>query len=402
MEAQITLQRWSAFREGLAALARRAERLGLEPPSYERLTDAPVERDVGLPPDGARKVRRLVWPVRLTGTLTAPQLAGWELLGKLDFVSAAPGVLRKFRPGVECPEAFHDVGPERCDHCGTLRRRNQSFVLRHEDGREVVVGRTCLGDFLGHGGSAETTALRCDLETEVWELLASGSRGFVDGDEADPAAPGWGFWDPLRTLELVCAEVRRNGFVSRKQAETSTDLVQTTRDVLAAVLTARTQNEREAARAFRAGVTDADRALARDVLDWACKLSGRSDFEANLRTSLMAEVTLGSLGFVAAAPSAFLRSREDRGALAEPLGEVGVKVEFVGRVVGAWGRAGSYGWTTTIKIVSEAGHVALWYASGQPDVPLHVPVRVRGAVKSYGVSRGVFQTTLTRCKIAVE
>lgn len=46
-------------------------------------------------------------------------------------------------------ETFDSAPAMRCDHCGYSRNRNLVFVLRHEDGRELYVGSTCLNEFLG-------------------------------------------------------------------------------------------------------------------------------------------------------------------------------------------------------------------------------------------------------------
>jgi len=52
-------------------------------------------------------------------------------------------------PGESVPVEYRTAGPN-CDHCGTRRRRKDTFLVKHiETGEVRQVGSTCLHDFLG-------------------------------------------------------------------------------------------------------------------------------------------------------------------------------------------------------------------------------------------------------------
>src|SRR3972149_3916096 len=54
-------------------------------------------------------------------------------------------------PGETLPESWRRAD-QKCDHCGLIRKRNETFVVRHEDGTLKQIGRQCIADFLGHKG----------------------------------------------------------------------------------------------------------------------------------------------------------------------------------------------------------------------------------------------------------
>src|SRR5258708_15012679 len=88
---------------------------------------------------------RVVNEVKISGE--PPKYEGWTFLAKLDFdpeagliVSTAPGVGSVDRTGLI---------EGACGHCNTDRDRRHCFLVRHEDGRQVQVGSTCIQNFLG-------------------------------------------------------------------------------------------------------------------------------------------------------------------------------------------------------------------------------------------------------------
>ena len=76
-----------------------------------------------------------------------PVINGWQLIARIEFADGMT-LINKV-PGVEGElfEQYASVNPV-CDHCKIIRRRNDIFVLRHDDGREKIVGRNCLADYI--------------------------------------------------------------------------------------------------------------------------------------------------------------------------------------------------------------------------------------------------------------
>jgi hypothetical protein len=117
---------------------------------------------------------------------------------------------------VELPERFRTLGPV-CEHCHLSRGRKETFIVRHEDGRMVQVGRQCLRDFLGHDSPDHLVALVC-LETTL--------RASLDAEESGGMLLGAGSGEPsiIWYLAWVIWSIQRWGWLSRRKAEGTLDM----------------------------------------------------------------------------------------------------------------------------------------------------------------------------------
>lgn len=138
----------------------------------------------------------------------APKLAGWTFLGTLDHVSVPGQVIVQTVPGHQVPKLFF-TAPAECDHCGKIRRRNETFVMQHDDGRFMKVGRMCLRDFLGHDPSRAIAALQA-----MFKLVTTYRNG-----------GGWGGggtqyfqYNLEEVLKVTAAVVARKGWVPKSAA----------------------------------------------------------------------------------------------------------------------------------------------------------------------------------------
>lgn len=62
-----------------------------------------------------------------------PRVNGWEFVAALTHIEGVGAVLRVV-PGAQVAEGelkrYRDASPNNCDHCGTMRRRNDTYILR--------------------------------------------------------------------------------------------------------------------------------------------------------------------------------------------------------------------------------------------------------------------------------
>jgi len=127
---------------GFARLARRAAKLGVPAPTYTLIGDVFEIRE--------ESRVRLFQKVQVNG---APvRLGDWRIIAAIEHLRDDAGVdmnILYSAPGESCPMHYRDA-PPRCDHCNTTRRRNDTYVVGHADGRILQVGRNCLKDFTGH------------------------------------------------------------------------------------------------------------------------------------------------------------------------------------------------------------------------------------------------------------
>lgn len=392
---QIPLFNLHEFKAEMGKLAKRGEKLGCTGIGWTevRRYRAPVREDWS---DGS-SVRTIDY-VEVDVTGDAPRFEGWSLIGRLDFAAVPGATIRAMVPGHECPPDFHEVESGRCDHCGTARRRNDSFLCRHEDGEVVVVGRNCLRDFLGHN-SPESIAAAATLLASLSGLGGGDEGGFggrYRGD--DYTAHGL-----LTLTSFVC---RTYGWVPRSAS--ATDKPPTSSRVLELLTPSRNPEIERARRAALAQVSVKDAEHAQAAIEWAATINATNDYTHNLKAVLSAlTVDPKMIGIavsgIAAYDRAMASAREQVKRAAESKsthrGIIGERLTIDGEIVMVRGCETQWGTSTVIKFVDQTGSVFTWFATGAKDVRQGERVTVVGTVKKHDEYRGELQTVLTRCKI---
>jgi hypothetical protein len=201
---------FNSFKAEFAKLAKKAAKLGVEAPTYavveaDKVYKATIDHDTG----GILRPARVVQVVTVSGA--RPKIAGWTFVVVLQHEEGG-NIVRRV-PGTEdvtIPFDLRTAVPA-CNHCGYDRRRKDTYVVAHDDGRVLQVGRTCLKDFTGHD-SPEAIAR--------WaELLGSFVVRVGDGDGE---GGGGGYAREYTTLAgflpAVVASIRRDGWLSRTNA----------------------------------------------------------------------------------------------------------------------------------------------------------------------------------------
>jgi len=140
----------------------------------------------------------------------APKINGYELCGTLDHHTIPGSVIVKSVPGQVVPKQYYNIDPV-CDHCGKIRSRKETFVLRKTcTGEHTVIGRQCVRDFVGYG---DVTSLASYL-TKVFELVSS-----LSDTEDDNWFGGFNFtaycFDKRDVLLVTAAAVELRGWVAR-------------------------------------------------------------------------------------------------------------------------------------------------------------------------------------------
>jgi hypothetical protein len=132
-------------------------------------------------PDGSTAMVR-VRDVTLVGD--APATTDWRYAARLDHAPSGTMIVRALGPATvpdETLDRYRARGP-RCDHCDVRRKRNDTFVLRHEVTGEVIqLGRACLEAYLG--GSPEAAVYSFDMLADMTAALAE-SAALRDAPEA--------------------------------------------------------------------------------------------------------------------------------------------------------------------------------------------------------------------------
>ncbi len=380
----------------LAKLARRAVKLGLAAPVMV---------------DGGHVASRMVWrrddegrkiepPIvvclhAVTVTGERPVMDGWRFVACLHHVDGGTIMLGTGEP---VPPEYRDADSA-CDHCRLARRRNDTYVLGHVDGRFEQIGKSCLQDFLPGYKSVAGIALAAEMLSEVlgWAKTA-------EDDAEERGASGGG--RPCYSLEtwlIWCAVAVRltHGFVTRKASDASDGRRRSTSGVAC--------NFMFPARGTRPPTIEPrDGEMARAAIQWAEDLTDEeteSDYMHNLRAIARAGYVDGhTMGLAAsillAHDRSIMQSRPAR-PVSQHFGAVGVRTKkgaeytlTVDRVIPL---ESDYGVSYLHLMSDAAGNRATWKASGT-CLDVGETYRVAARVKAHETYRDVAQTVLTRCK----
>jgi hypothetical protein len=384
----------------IAKINRRATRLGCAPVEL-RIVERRTEEHKGS--DG--EIYHLpVIDVELTGQ--PPRVAGFAFLASIEHTAA--GNLIRVTPAHEGPidPKWRTADPY-CQHCNSRRRRKDTFLVRSEDGTTLQVGRNCLADYLGGHDPAQAIAA-CRAFSQADDACAEGSDFGCSGAYA---------LDLAAYLPFVAAAIRVDGWTSRTAARDSIAPIASTADVALDCLIATIKRE-SIAPEYRP--TEADRARAREALDWTrADIDSHdpirlSDYQHNLSVIIEAGTVdhkragyaASIIGYHARGVELELKRNTKRqeareralasrhlGAVKERLTLEGVTIESIRELASDWG--------VTFLYKMRAGSDALtWFSSRDQDLSVGQVVGLRGTVKKHDQYQGEAQTVLTRCKIA--
>jgi hypothetical protein len=376
----------SKVQDGIARLARRAVKLGSDAPTVSM--GAPFAhryyRDGDTVLTGMHGVQLYV-PVHVAGK--APGFNGWTFVATLERLGEAN--LLRCVPGQTVPESYRTI-ESRCEHCQTRRARKETFVVRHEDGRHVQVGRQCIRDFLGHA-SPETIALMAEYLIDLASACGDGEdEGLGYGGRVRYT------WTLEEYLANVVAEMRENGWVSRT----------TSREYDGKPSTADAAGERmdppKDLNPKPAKPEPADFAKAREVIAYWSALAASSDYEHNAVTIARAEwIKAKHFGIAASLPNSYDRTIAKARLAADKrpskhFGTIKVRAEYTLTIVKIMELVSDYGVKHLHIMRDEHGNLAKWFSTSK-SLDEGATYRVKATVKAHDVWKGEAQTVLLRC-----
>lgn len=295
----------------------------------------------------------------------APRIEGWAVAALIEFseagnfVSGAPGM------GDVNPE-WRTVG-NICQHCNKKRNRNDLIVIRHEDGREIIVGRNCLADYI-RTEDAEALLRWASFHSIVIESINENDGEQIRWGRA-PEQP----FDLREVLRAASLCVRKFGYIKSNDYQPSTktmamDLLDPpTRPIDAAEFEKWVEK-------YDLRMTEIDDREAELAMEWLSKIEPTSDFLHTL--SVLRDlngVPRSKMGFAVSIIACAKRARDEEitrqgkakfedGFIGEPKQRLrGLKVE----VVRSHSVAGNFGVTTIVTFRSEEGKQLTWFASGE-------------------------------------
>jgi hypothetical protein len=363
-------------------------------------------------------IKRTVPQVEVTITGNTPKIDGWEFLASIDNLGEAGGIINFVPSATESFPAEVVLNAWRecsCDHCGINRFRKQSFVLRKKH-EFMLVGRSCLKDYMGHASAQQLIALAGYIDT----IIGTG----------DEARHGGGYRTPdtfdvqgiiLRTL----AEVKVFGYTSAKTANAyneklpdhSSSFKTTTAqevkhsfqpDFLKSFPFAEWKARIEkgaTALGIKVILGKSDVAKADAIMAWALE-QPNGDFMSNAKTLVQAGfVRMKHMGYIVGLVAFYNSAHEPKReyvkkAPSQHIGKIKDKIEVTGKVTFLRGFQSDWGFSTLIKIETPEGNQVSWFANGGSDVDLSIgdSLKVKGTIKAHEAFNGFNTTVLNRVK----
>lgn len=341
----------------------------------------------------------------------APKIEGYELMGTLDHYSIPGSVIVRTVPGQTIPREFHDRDAT-CDHCGKIRRRIETFVLKNEDGEHICVGRQCVRDFIGY----DVAQLARFLER---------IRKFEDSFSDTEDERWWGSKVPqIFNKELVLAStfavIRLKGWRARSACNFEEGEIPTSQHVISIFDPPRfsgyrgAEEDRRHHLEFVAAVKETeeqDLKLAEEAMDWLETQNDYNEYIHNLQTLMAADgIPLNMFGYWCSLAAAYerhldrleIQKNERKKQKNEWAGEVKERREFTVTVVSIKHIDGYYGVTHLHRMLDDEGRTLVWFANTNSGMEKGGTYRIKGTIKKLDEYKDWKQTVLSRVATLTE
>lgn len=381
----VAAARWPAFVRLIERAAKIASKSGYPPVTFEVVGT----RTKTLPESGAMYE---VHEVRLTGGDAIH--SEWEIEGSLDHVGTEAALITGTVPPI-----FREKGCI-CEHCGTKRQRRTTYLVKNTTTyKRMLIGRSCLGEFLSIESPNKLIAHFEGLAQLLEELDSLGTLDGHGGGEtyafeemAFPAAD---------VLALGHERITTHGWwpaaLAKDAGQEATSWA--VQSMCCKALAAGTPLSPSGHHFEVAG----------QVIEWLRSSAVEDDalesnYLHNLRTiALSGYVRFAHFGLWLSALKAHQRMLDDAKprdpAEDLPSEPVGTLNERIGRVVTILGKKrldSDWGVTTLYRMRDPSGNILVWFCSGSTFLQEGQSYHIEGRVSRHEIYKDKWQTTLTR------
>lgn len=412
-EYRIPDEKWETFQKKIAALAKKAATYGNEPVTWTKTREELKGRYVELPSGKMLKVGDyLFYHVRVSGG--EPKIPGWSLSAVIEHLAA--GNIVSCVPGQSIPDEYRTTLATRCDHCNAKLKRNETVVIRHDDGHYVQIGKNCVAAYLGSGDPRV-----CLFYLEFMRsLVACSGEDEEDGGDHGPRPAA--VYTPSEIIYFTFGLIGVDGWVSRKMADEKGILPTSSQLHTFLNTTNRSKLDREELEYIQA-VEEKAAQHAADVprvLAWAATLEGKSEYEHNLKL-LCAEVAIRpkNVALVASSVAGWRRSQDlsARGTERREhtpsthFGKVKERVNLDVEVIMVRPCSSDWGTSFLYVMLNAAGQRFKYFSSRELGCDTTFPgnqvrgwrateagdkIQLRATIKAHGEYKGEKETVLTR------
>lgn len=382
---QIYEATFERFSERIAKINTRCRRVGVPEVSFKIVGEAIREENI----DG-KQIFRKVFSVEVSGNY--PKVDGYQFIGTIQHLDADGNIIRAV-PGETIDPKYRDA-QSYCDHCRTMRRRIDTFLVRNEATKEVLqIGRNCLADYV-NSSNVEQIAKAFDLYLEAIDIAEASE------DECSSGGGGKTYIQLRKLLAYAVASVNQFGYISKGRAEQSGEQ-STAYMTLDALFPPKNATPKP--------VHESDYAAADLALAWARGLKEQNpdnDYLWNITVVAQNEyITFREVGLAVSIVSAYQRQldyakKQEANANSAYVGDVGARLTLAVQFDRAASFEGSYGTTYILMFRTSAGDCVVWKTSNRGDWETGQEYKIKATVKAHKEYRGTKQTEVSRVAIS--
>lgn len=369
----------SRFQKKAASYGQEASFQFGSPYAKERAIYALVDSPFGDYPVQKQIDTELVEVFDLTVEADVIRKEGYSVVAKIEHMENA-NIVTTF--GCEIKLEWTKLRPF-CQHCGCYRHQRITFIVRHENGEEKQVGRTCLKDYCGIDPKYILS-----LKELHDVLLGEDVEKYDFGTHHVPRA-----YETVEALAIAIRVLKSQGYVKSEERGSN-------KETIAKIIDSNdcpvTDDEKKEAEAMAENIMKADESKL------ACERL------SNIKALLESGYCKAShFGYIAYAPVAYERyqksiaiqeereaAKQNERTASDYVCQVGQRVTLdISEMTLLTSWETMFGYTYLYKIIDTAGNVLIWYASHVIDACK----RIKATIKDHTVRDGVKQTIVTRC-----
>ena len=308
-------------------------------------------------------------------------LDGWRVVAQIDHVEGG-NVVNLIDSKEQINTTWYRLKPF-CEHCGTNRRRNTTFIVKYENGQYKQVGKSCLMDYTGISPALVA------MVAEVKDICidSSGEREFYNSDIDNIK-----MFSIRDILAASVESIEKYGYVK-------SNCPNSTKSNVLEMLRKQTETSEKSKK-------EAD-----NIINWLKNLDVDVGIERDCKNLICGEYArIKHIGKLAYMPISYKKAIEQRRREIEQsarkeaekasnyIGIVGEKVTFTAEKAALLtSYFTEYGYTYVYKFVSNS-NVFIWFSSRNIE-GIKDGCTIKGSVKNHSERDGVKQTILTRCKV---
>lgn len=308
-------------------------------------------------------------------------LDGWRVVAQIDHGDSG-NVVNLIDPKEQISAIWYSLKPF-CDHCNTNRRRNITFIVRHENGIYKQVGKSCLMDYTGI--SPALVAMAAEIKDIC--IDSNSEKGCYNSDINNIK-----MFSIRDILAASVESIEKYGYIK-------SDFPNSTKSNVLEMLHKQTET------------SEKSKKEAENIINWLKNLDVNMGIERDCKSLICGEyVKIKHIGKLAYMPISYKKAleqkqkeieqsaRKEAEKVSNYVGTVGEKVTFTAeKAVLLTSYPTEYGYTYVYKFISNS-NVFVWFSSRNVE-GVKDRCTIKGTVKSHSEREGVKQTILTRCKV---